>query len=230
MSLARKSSDPIRSLNQPLIAGACIFHYRRASSRDATRSRRIASRYSEMHMPAEERRRQKGSEKGRKEGRERRGRQRNKKRGEHRGTQKDRASLYVRNRSSLPRTGGGGCVPIGNRYRLSKAKPEPARLSRGRYARTHSKAEEIHACSLQTEAGLRRSIYGIARGVLAPISPVPDPFLRLTPLLLSQHPPSPPSLPSLPSLARAPIIPPCLRLCERRAAFYELRNPASLVR
>lgn len=40
--------------------------------------------------------------------------------------------------------------------------------------------EEIHACSLQTEAGLRRSIYGIAR---------PDPSLTL-PSSLSPYPPS----------------------------------------
>lgn len=135
--------------------------------------------------------------------------------------QKDRASLYVRNRSPIAERRRMR-FPIGNRYRLSKAKPEPARPSQGRYARTHSKAKEIHACSLQTEAGLRRSIYGIA-AVLAPISPS---FCRPTvPPMISSHRPFAPLLPSTYSpcrspFARAPIIPSRLRL---RAESHFLR-------
>lgn len=55
------------------------------------------------------------------------------------------------------------CVPIGNRYRLSKAKPEPAHPSREQI-RAHAFKGGGNSCLFPTdgEAGLRRSIYGIA--------------------------------------------------------------------
>lgn len=84
--------------------------------------------------------------------------------------------------------------------------------------------EEIHACSLQTEAGLRRSIYGIARRTRVDLSPFPFPRLPPFPrrsLPSSLHPPVPfPYQPFRLSLAarsreRRSFLP----VCERRAAF-----------
>lgn len=105
---------------------------------------------------------------------------------------------------------GGDAFPSGIDIAYQRRNRNRHARREGRYERTHSKAEEIHACSLQTEAGLRRSIYGIARRVPTDL-PLPFSLSRS----LSPYPPSRPLFAR--PLERRSFLP--VSVCGWRAAF-----------